>query len=875
MPALSVSMTGFAIIGLTLFILALTIAVALLRLPTKSTATWWLTGFFAGVAASGAATILANGFFFWDRFFDPWQDTFVILGGLALAQFGYHFPRNDQPREARFVLVVMSLLALLSVGYSLTFNYRFVFQWSPDVTVSDAFYTLLPIGTLLSFAIFLRRSVHFSALAWIERQTSTSHVPSVWQRLIRPVSQEAQTLRSFALALLLGLLPGIASLFPIPGPFDFLLMNVGSLLAMATIALVYFNYTPEMNSFMAKLVGVTLVTVLLIFSVVGTFDYRRVEADYEQHRRAAIVSAHGLLLDGRAEAISPEVAYVAAWSANASDAAVAGRVLYVRPDLADVDLIRLLAQNQQEYWEQWAKPISGDLPQVTSTTWRRVPRYGTFPQGSTHPDFEGYLFTQDDTTFEIALAQADRDSYLSAAALRWMGLIILSSLFVLAYFPLFFRRMLVNPLAHLLAGVTRVNQGDLNTTVPIQYHDEIGALTGSFNTLTHTLKESYEVLEERVTDRTRELSAFSDLTMLPVGKDDLSAVLQPALHRILEAGKCEALGLHLLSPDGRSLELIAHLHLPESALRELQTVALPAAFAVRVQQVDTPLITSTLATQADLPACFKLPEFQSYLGCPLTVDDQALGWLSCYRTTATEFGMSEASFLVALARQVGVIVENHRLRERIGQTAVDEERQRLARELHDAVTQSLYSQLLFARAGRDAAEDNNLPKVRDNLQQLELNAAQALKEMRLLLYQLRPAALQHGDLIAAIDERFNLVERRLGLKATCTMAESVALDPAREDMLYRVVIEALNNSLKHANATTVQVALCCDETYLYLSVQDDGQGFDVEQTPGGMGLSGMQDRVADFGGQLTIEVPAGQGTEIRVVLPLSATAQES
>src|SRR5512139_2835919 len=143
MPPLYVSMTGFAIVGLTLFILALTIAVSLLRLPTKSTATWWLTGFFAGVAASGMATILANGFFFWDRFFDPWQDTFVILGGLALAQFAYHFPRNDQPREARNVLIFMGLLALLSVGYSLAFNYRFTFQWSSDVQVSDAFYTLL------------------------------------------------------------------------------------------------------------------------------------------------------------------------------------------------------------------------------------------------------------------------------------------------------------------------------------------------------------------------------------------------------------------------------------------------------------------------------------------------------------------------------------------------------------------------------------------------------------------------------------------------------------------------------------------------------------------------------------------------------------
>ncbi len=871
MPPVYLSFTGFAIVGLTLFIVALTAAVSLLQLPTKSTATWLLTGFFAGVAASGVATILANGLFFWDRLFSPWQDTFVILGGLALTQFAYHFPRNDQPREARLILAGLSLLALVSIGYSLAYNYRFIFQWAPDVRVSDAFYTLLPIGTLISFVIFLRRSAHFSALTWLEDETSTGAVPPVWQRLIRPSGREALALRSFAMALLLGLLPGIVSLFPVPAPFDFLLMNVGSLLAMAAIALVYFNYTPEMNSFMAKLVGVTLVTVLLIFSVIGTFDYRQVSDNLVQRRQAAVIGAYGLVLADRAQAAAPEIAYVIAWNADPS---TPGEATYARSDVANADLSRWLAQDRSAYWARWAMPATDRLAQATGTRWQRVPRFGTFPEGSDWPDYDGYLFTHGALTFEIGLKRADLQSDLSSAAVRWMGLLLVSSLFVLIFFPIFFRRMLVNPLAQLMRGVARVNQGDLNTTVPIQYHDEIGSLTGSFNTLTHTLKESYEVLEERVADRTRELAAFSDMTMLSVGDDALSDVLRPALHWIVEVGRCEAVALHLLTDDERSLELIAYLHVPEAALSDLQLVPLNKTFGARINQVDTPLITSQLAAQPDVPAAFKISEFQIYLGCPLTAGGQSLGWLSCYRETEAEFAVSEASFLVALARQVGVIVENQRLRQRISQIAVDEERQRLARELHDAVTQSLYSQLLFARAGRNAADDSDLAGVRDNLQQLELNAAQALKEMRLLLYQLRPAALQHGDLLAAINERFNLVERRLGLKATCSIAKNIELNAAVEEMLYRVILEALNNSLKHANATTVRVDVEGDSAQLSLSIQDDGRGFDPEQTHYGMGLSGMQERVAHFEGQLEIQVRPGAGTAVRVTIPLSRAVEK-
>jgi signal transduction histidine kinase len=411
---------------------------------------------------------------------------------------------------------------------------------------------------------------------------------------------------------------------------------------------------------------------------------------------------------------------------------------------------------------------------------------------------------------------------------------------------------------------TNTTTTDWSAAPQWQILDVIKGLLSSLFTREHLL----ETLEQRVTDRTRELAAFSDLTMLTMSDNDLNDVLQPALHGILEAGKCEALSLHLMNPNGQTLVLGAYLYLPETAHHQQQTIEVTDTFAARLQQADTPLIFTQPVLPADVPAAFSIPQFQSYLGCPLTAGEQVLGWLSCYRVADTGFGMSEASFLVALARQVGVIIENHRLRARSSQIAVVEERQRLARELHDAVTQALYSQLLFARAGRDALEEDDRVKLRDSLQQVESNATYALKEMRLLLYQLRPAALQHGHLLDAINERFDLVERRLGLQATCAMDADVPLSPDLEDMLYRVTLEALNNVVKHANASTVQVYLCREQTHLYLSIQDDGRSFEVEQAQGGMGLSNMQARVTEFDGRLEFVTQPERGTEVRITIPL-------
>jgi len=157
MPIVEVSLRGFAFIGMTLCVLALTIMVYLYRRP-RTPAVWLLIGFFSAITLSGIATILTNAFLFWGSMFDPWQDAFVLLGGVSLVLFAYQFPRYDQPREARIFAALMIGLTALAMGYALVFDYNYMFAYTPGLDNADEYYALMPIGTLIVVIAFARRA---------------------------------------------------------------------------------------------------------------------------------------------------------------------------------------------------------------------------------------------------------------------------------------------------------------------------------------------------------------------------------------------------------------------------------------------------------------------------------------------------------------------------------------------------------------------------------------------------------------------------------------------------------------------------------------------------------------------------------------------
>lgn len=239
------------------------------------------------------------------------------------------------------------------------------------------------------------------------------------------------------------------------------------------------------------------------------------------------------------------------------------------------------------------------------------------------------------------------------------------------------------------------------------------------------------------------------------------------------------------------------------------------------------------------------------------------------------FSENDKRLLSLLADQAALAIANARLHEQAKQAAVLEERNRLARELHDSVTQALYSIVLYADATRLALAAGKQPVASENLAELRQMARQAMADMRLLLFRLHPPQLESEGLVSALQARLNAVEARAGLRIDFQVDGRSSLPLVIEEELYRIAQEALNNVVRHARAEQVTVKLLFAEQHCTLMIQDDGVGFDpaAAQYIGGVGLQSIRERVTQIGGNLSIESEPGRGTTIRVQVPWTQGGQ--
>ncbi len=391
-----------------------------------------------------------------------------------------------------------------------------------------------------------------------------------------------------------------------------------------------------------------------------------------------------------------------------------------------------------------------------------------------------------------------------------------------------------------------------------------------------------EALEQRVIERTRELS-----TLLDVSRSVASTLeVEPLLGLILDALKVfvDYTGARIYTREGEMLRVRA-------ARGENRTDrVIGAEYPLQGRLSDEVLLRRRVLVIPDLnahddpwAAVFReegpsnvaeiLTRVQSWMGVPLIARDQVIGSLALEYSQPGFYSPHHAEIVLALANQVAVALENARLFAEAQGKAILEERQRLARDLHDSVTQSLYSLTLLAEAGRRLIEVDVSQAAR-YLNDMGEIAQQSLKEMRLLVYQLRPLALTHEGLIGALQARLDSVEKRSGVEARFLIEGNLgSLPPASEEGLFRIAQEALNNALKHAAARSVVVRLRGDDECVTLEVIDDGRGSALLSTEvqGGLGLTSMRERVAQLGGTLAIDSTPGQGTRVAVEVPRAIT----
>ncbi|HLE82155.1 MAG TPA: GAF domain-containing sensor histidine kinase, partial [Dehalococcoidia bacterium] len=280
--------------------------------------------------------------------------------------------------------------------------------------------------------------------------------------------------------------------------------------------------------------------------------------------------------------------------------------------------------------------------------------------------------------------------------------------------------------------------------------------------------------------------------------------------------------------------------------------------------------------------------FQSLVILPLSSKDKAQGALFLASSKPDHFSFPEQrGLLAAVTHQIGIAIENARLYGEIQRreaarrqllarviTAQEEERRRLARELHDESTQALTALIMSIQAAQDSLPEG-LEKEKERLARTKAQAIHALVEMRQMILDLRPTALDDLGLVPAVRWYSETHLQPLGTQACVEMAGIKQRLPAEMEIsLFRIFQEAINNIAKHSQARRATIRLDVRQEQVDCTVEDDGIGFDAGRYPAqhgpdtGLGLLGMQERVSLLGGSLTIESTPGKGTRLRVSIPL-------
>ncbi|MDJ0756629.1 MAG: PAS domain S-box protein [Ardenticatenaceae bacterium] len=391
------------------------------------------------------------------------------------------------------------------------------------------------------------------------------------------------------------------------------------------------------------------------------------------------------------------------------------------------------------------------------------------------------------------------------------------------------------------------------------------------------LEEAQEMLEQRVAARTAELSTLLDISQEMTTTLELESLLKLILDHLNHV--IENTGVSIMILEGEKLVMKAYRGEGQ------QAEALPLKFSLLdyppLQEIihqNRPLIVADLHHDGPLAATLQSIDrslegdvtiadyFRACLCVPLTVNKQTIGLLVLNHQEPDFYREEDAKLAQTFANQAAIAIENARLHEQTKKTAVVEERHRLARELHDSVTQSLYSLTLLTAGWQQLTKNGDLNDLQAPLQEIGEIAQQALKEMRLLVYQLRPPELDREGLVGALRQRLEAVEKRAGLEARLITDELVSLPPQIEEALYAIALETLNNALKHAQATAVRVQIRSDDGWVALDVMDNGRGFAVDEATqsGGMGLANIRERVENCGGELAIDASPETGTRIQV-----------
>jgi nitrate/nitrite-specific signal transduction histidine kinase len=439
-------------------------------------------------------------------------------------------------------------------------------------------------------------------------------------------------------------------------------------------------------------------------------------------------------------------------------------------------------------------------------------------------------------------------------------------------------RHITNPIQKLIQAAEQVTAGQFQQRIEVNTGDEIEMLADQFNLMSEKLDDSYSSLEKKVEERTHELATLNAIAARVSSSLNLNEIMADALERIMEVtGMEHGIAYRIAGGEGGT---VSNGTDPEEAhLRVMAFRGLPPAFADFGDGLPLSRSAAGVAGRRGEPVIWTLAELptesalrdrlvtlgvEQIIAIPLIAKGRLVGSLNLSTNESQIYPPEQIAFLKTIGQHIGVAVENAHLYEQAEQTAIVAERGRLARELHDAVTQTLFSANLIAdvipRIWRRDPEEGM-----QSLEELRQLTRGALAEMRTLLLEMRPEALDRSDIKSLLTQLAEAFMGRVRVPVSLVIQGDCELTHEVKIVFYRVAQEALNNIAKHSGARQIELHLECQPDHMNLCIQDDGLGFEADSlTPDHMGMGIMRERANSIGASLKIESQIGQGTTVEL-----------
>jgi PAS domain S-box-containing protein len=395
-------------------------------------------------------------------------------------------------------------------------------------------------------------------------------------------------------------------------------------------------------------------------------------------------------------------------------------------------------------------------------------------------------------------------------------------------------------------------------------------------------KQTEEMLELRVRERTYELerrravsAGLRDTLAILNSNRPQTEILEHIAEQACRLLYADASAIYSVQEEGQAFALETGHGLPVDAYEKALTPSFTTVPQTGKQLGLNKSSMHIVAVDRDDPEAeedlFHAGDYQALLAVPLSVKDEIYGTLMLYYDEPRKFTPEEIELAMTAGDQAALAIENARLHTQVERAAVAAERNRIARDLHDSVTQTLFSATLIAEVlPKLWASDREESERR--LAELRQLTRGALAEMRTLLLELRPATLTEVEIGELLRQLTEAVTGRARVPISLQTDEACDLPPDVKIAFYHVAQEALNNVAKHARASRPTVTLTCNGPQTCLQVQDDGRGFVIQEvTAEHLGLTIMHERAEGIGARLEIHSEVGKGTKVSIQWPADDT----